>query len=291
MTTMAGLDERNRLIGDGYAVVENVLDAGCQARLKSLATQCVAALGPEHRDRYRSEGSLIPIADHPAFAEVVAYRPALDAFASLGLTGVQFSSGYVISKPPGGPALFWHQDWWGWDDPISLTDRLAQFFVFYYLSDTSPENGCLRVIPGTHRRRHPMHDVMDAHGDTLARVDDPDSAAFADHPDAVPVAVRAGDMVIGDARLIHGSNPNRSGAERTLITLWYHPDCRSLPEPIRARIQEIFCRRGVDTDAGAGELYPGIWPEPQRSLVAPLLPDYSGTAAPQPWTRTPVGLR
>ena len=47
-------------------------------------------------------------------------------FERLGLQGTRFSSGYVISKPAGGPALFWHQDWWGWRHPISREGRIAQ---------------------------------------------------------------------------------------------------------------------------------------------------------------------
>ncbi len=282
---------RSRLFDDGYAVVEDVLDGPALARLQALAAGCVADLTEAHRAKYRSEGSLIPVADYPAFAEFIAHPGLLSAFDRLGLEDVRFTSGYVISKPPRGPALFWHQDWWGWDDPISYTDRLAQFFVFLYLTDTTPENGCLRVVPGTHRRRHPMHDMMEAHSDDLAQVADPDDPAFAEHPDAVAVPVRAGDMVIGDARLIHGAYPNRSDSERTLITLWFHPGYAALPEPIRARLQEIYCRRGVDTDADAATgLYPDIWPEPERAKLAGLLPDYAGTAAPQAWNRTPAGL-
>ncbi len=280
-----------RLLQDGYTVVRDVLDGNSLARLQALAAGCVADLSPEHRARYRSEGSLIPVADHPAFAEFIAHPGLLSAFARLGLEDVRFTSGYVISKPPRGPALFWHQDWWGWDHPISYTDRLAQFFVFLYLTDTHPGNGCLRVIPGTHRRRHPMHDMMEAHSDDLAQVIDPDDPAFAEHPEAVAVPVRAGDMVIGDARLIHGAYPNRSDAERTLITLWFHPDYATLPEPIRARLQEIYCRRGVDTDTEAATgLYPDRWPEAARARLAGLLPDYTGTAIPQAWNRTPVHL-
>ncbi len=282
---------RSRLFADGYAVVKDVLDGPSLVRLQSLAARCVAGLSPEHRAKYRSEGSLIPVADHPAFAEFIAHPGLLSAFGRLGLEDVRFTSGYVISKPPNSPALFWHQDWWGWDDPISYTDRLAQVFVFLYLTDTTPENGCLRVIPGTHRRRHPMHDMMEAHSDELAQVTDPDDPAFAEHPDAVAVPVRAGDMVIGDARLIHGAYPNSSDAERTLITLWYHPDYAALPEPIRARLQEIYCRRGVDTDAAsASGLYPDNWPQTERARLAGLLPDYAGDATPQAWNRTPAGL-
>ena len=127
------------------------------------------------------------------------------------LHGTLFSSGYVISKPPGGPALFWHQDWWGWQHPISRDDRIAQVALFLYMTDTTRENGCLRLIPGTHRRPHPLHDLVDAHDPTLAEVKNPDDAAFASHADEVDVPVTAGDVVVVDARLIHGAHPNRSG--------------------------------------------------------------------------------
>ncbi len=288
---MPETDNRTQLFDLGYTVVKDVLDASSRERLQALAAQCVGGLSAEHRAKYRSEGSLIPVADHPAFAEFIGHPSILSSFKRLGLRDVRFTSGYVISKPPQGPALFWHQDWWGWDDPMSYTDRLAQFFVFLYLTDTKPENGCLRVIPGTHRNRHPMHDMMDAHTDELAQVADPNSAAYADHPDTVAVPVNAGDMVIGDARLIHGAYPNTSGSERTLITLWYHPDYGTLPEPIRSRLQEIYCRRGVDTDSDAESgLYPDTWPEAERAKIAGLLPDYAGAAAPHPWNRTPTRL-
>jgi len=287
---MTDLDKRAQLFDSGYTIVEGVLDGGALDRLRSLSARCLAELSPEHRAKYRSEGSLIPVADYPEFADFIGHKAIRSAFDRLGLDDVRFTSGYVISKPPQGPALFWHQDWWGWDDPISYTDRLAQVFVFLYLTDTNPENGCLRVIPGTHRKRHPMHDVMDAHSEDMARIADPDSAAYADHPDAVAVPVKSGDMVIGDARLIHGAYPNTSRSERTLITLWYHPDYGTLPEPIRARLQEIYCRRGVDTDSDSGGLYPETWPRAERDKLAGLLPDCAGSAAPQPWNRMPVGL-
>ncbi|MEC8595240.1 MAG: phytanoyl-CoA dioxygenase family protein [SAR324 cluster bacterium] len=56
-----------------------------------------------------------------------------------------------ISKPPKSPALFWHQDWWDWNEPSSFTYQMAQVFVMIYLKDTTPQNGCLRVIPGSNK--------------------------------------------------------------------------------------------------------------------------------------------
>ena len=129
---------------------------------------------------------------------------------------------------------------------------------------------------------------MDAHEPTLAEVRNPDDAAFASHPDEVDVPVAAGDVVVVDARLIHGAHPNRSGRERTNITLWWHPDYDGLPASLRARIWKLYRREEIDTDAAPGRtLRPDIWPEPARSQVTPFLVTEPGPVAPEPWNRTP----
>ena len=279
---------RRQLLDDGYCLVPGVLDPPSLGAVRKMAEAALATVGPEHRAQWKSQGSLVALSDHPASAELIAH-PALRAtFGRMGLGGARFSSGYVISKPPGGPALFWHQDWWGWRHPISRTGRIAQIALFLYMTDTRRENGCLRVIPGSHRRRHPLHEVIDAHDPALAAVEHPDDPAFASHPDQVDVPVTAGDVVIADARLIHGAHPNRTDRERTNITLWWHPHYADLPAEIRARLWRVVEREETDTDTAADRsLRPRLWPEPSRSRVLPVMVEDPGPAAPEPWVRTP----
>jgi hypothetical protein len=275
---------------DGVTVVPGVLDARLLARLRRHSAALLDALPAEERARTRSTGSLIHIAADPVFAELIAWAPALASLERLGLGGARFSSGYVISKPPGGPPLFWHQDWWGWSDPLSYGEEPLQVFLMYYLTDTTPENGCLRLVPGSHRRYHPLHDLLpSAHGEALARASDPEHPAFRPVEGEVALPVRAGDLVIGDARLLHGAYANRSDAERTLITLWYHPHFREQPEAMQARVGAIVRREGVDTDptAEAGRPFCAGWPAGARALVEPLLATYDGKAEPMPWARNP----
>jgi ectoine hydroxylase-related dioxygenase (phytanoyl-CoA dioxygenase family) len=59
-----------------------------------------------------------------------------------------------------------------------------------------------------------------AHGPELQQAE-LDHPAFQDHPDAVDLPVRAGDLVINDARLLHGAWPNRTGHRRTLLLQWH----------------------------------------------------------------------
>lgn len=279
---------RRRLVEDGYCRIPGGLDSGILRSVQEMAATALAAVDAEHRARWRSQGSLVPLADHPPFAALIAHPGLQEMFSRMGFDDTRFTSGYVISKPPGGPALFWHQDWWGWRHPISRTDRIAQIALFLYLTDTRRENGCLRVIPGSHRRPHPLHDVIDAHDPALASVENPDDPAYAPHPDQVDVPVTAGDVVVADARLVHGAHPNRSDRERTNITLWWHPGYSELPPGIRARLWSIVRREEVDTDPAAGRaLHPHRWPEPWRSLVLPVMADDPGPVAPEPWVRQP----
>ena len=279
---------RCQLESAGFCHVPGVLDPAALRATREAAETALGTVDTEHRAQWRSQGSLVPVADHPAFAPLIAHAGFQEMFGRLGLPGTRFSSGYVISKPPGGPALFWHQDWWGWQHPISREGRVAQVALFLYMTDTTRQNGCLRLIPGTHRRPHALHELVDAHDPALAEVQNPEDAAFAPHPDEVDVPVTAGDVVVVDARLIHGAHPNRSGRERTNITLWWHPDYEALPASLRARIWKLYRREEIDTDAAPGRsLRPDIWPEPQRSQVTPFLVTDPGPVAPEPWNRTP----
>lgn len=289
---MPDIDFQQLLAGfrrDGFAVARGLLPPDLVRHLQAEATRILPTIDGEHRARNRSQGSLVQLAEHPSFAPLIGSAALRTAFAGMGFPDPRYTSGYLISKPPHSPALFWHQDWWGWDDPVSYTDFIAQFFVMVYLTDTSPANGCLRVLPGSHRRPHPLHKAIQAHDESLSRVVEPDHPLYQMHPDAVPVPVKTGDVVFGDARLIHSAYPNASDAERSLLTLWYHPDFKALPAGIRATIRNVYDRREGDTDpAAAGAMTLDGWPAQAKAQVADLLPPPNPPGAvPHPWNRVP----
>ena len=107
----------------------------------------------------------------------------------------------------------------------------------YYLVDTTPHNGCLSLLRGSHLQRHRMHDeVPDAHTDELRRFTDPDYSAYQSLAEEVDVPVKAGDLVIGDSRLLHSAHANKSDHRRTVVTLWYFPYFELLSDGLRAAI-------------------------------------------------------
>ena len=276
------------LLTDGFCVIENALDPPLLESVQRTSAEVLERVSAEHRAQNRSQGSLVNTADYPDYATLIGNPRARAAFSELEFADPRFSSGYLISKPPGGPPLFWHQDWWGWDDPISYTEAVAQVFLMYYLTDTSLENGCLRVVPGSHRRKHALHDADQAHDEALSRVDNPTDPLYGALAEEKAVPVRAGDLVIGDSRLLHAAYANQSSQERSLITLWYHPDFGSLPAGMRARIREIHERRGVDTDAAAADsLKLDDWPREAKGMIADLLPPPVPGVEPHAWNRKP----
>ena len=265
-----------QLIEGGYCLIKDLLDANMLARLQHTSDRLLDAQDDTQRQAQRSTGSMISVFDDPLFAELVAYPRARDALYRLGFVHPRWSSGFVISKPPQSPALFWHQDWWGWNDTSSYTPIPQQLFLMYYLVDTTPENGCLRLLRGSHLKRHSMHDtVPDAHTDELRRMVDPDHPAYQSIAEEVDVPVKAGDLVIGDSRILHSAHANKSAHRRTVITLWYHPYYDILPAGLRAAIGRKKERVGWDAES---------W---QKVEEAGLVAEYEGDAEPVEWNRIP----
>ena len=109
---------RQNLLEEGYCVFESIFLPEELSLIKDVSIKALSELPPAHRERNKSQGSLILIADYPDFSDLIAHPALFKAFNVLGFADTRFSSGYIISKPQQSPALFWHQDWWGWGDPI-----------------------------------------------------------------------------------------------------------------------------------------------------------------------------
>ena len=160
MTNPGGPELRRRIVEDGFAIVPNVLDRAMLGTVANLSARMLASAPRAHLEANRTTGSMLSIAGEPDFADLIAWAPTLGAIRAMDFGRLAFSAGYVISKPPGGPRLFWHQDWLWWTHPVSRSEVPHQLFAMYYLVDTDRANGCLRVVPGSHARRLPAHDRL-----------------------------------------------------------------------------------------------------------------------------------
>ena len=100
-------------------------------------------------------------------------------------------------------------------DPMPI-----MMFGMIYLVDTSPENGCLRVIPGSHRKEGKVWDVLRGNNH-LSEDAKSDLGSEIFSAPGVDVPMKAGDLLLGASRLLHGTHKNASDHRRTCITLWY----------------------------------------------------------------------
>ena len=267
--------EREQLVSDGFCIIPEVLDAGMLDSLRRESSALLDQLTEEEKRIQGGQGAWQPIPYTPSvFSELISWPRALAALADLGFGAVRYLSGFIISREPRTRAAYWHQDWMYWDEPESADPLPVKVFLMYYLVDTAPANGCLRVIPGSHRRRYPQHEY-EGHG-TDIRYEDPDtSVKYADAARQIDVPIAAGDLLVGDSRVLHAPRANRTDQRRTVLTMWYLPRWDELSERMRASY------------AANHRAFPAEAPRELLERLLPLSPRYSGSAAPAVTNRRP----
>ncbi len=123
---------------------------------------------------------------------------------------------------------------------MTFRPEASQAAMLCYLDDTNASTGALRVLPGSHLRSAEIHAVLpDAHREVSALAFD--HAAFADHPDHVTLELHAGDAVLVDYRLLHGTHPNTGDGRRDCVLLNFAPAWRDLPDDVRGPLDRRSC--------------------------------------------------
>ena len=260
---------RDQLIDNGYCVFPQLLETDLLQRVRRVSRQLLDENSAEEKRKRGHQGNVISLAyQDPVFSELIALPAALEALAALGFARPRYFGGAIIAKEAGSPPLYWHQDWTYWGEPESADPVPHQVFLMWYLTDTSRPNGCLRVVPGSHRMRLEAHDRIGTHDDGIRNQNPETSAGYQPLPGEVDVAVTAGDVVIGDARVLHAAHANTTDQRRTVITLWYVPRYDELSEKVQAGYQSQV------------RSMPDSVEEEERELLAPVLVDYRGAAQP-----------
>lgn len=248
---------RQQLLTDGFCLVDGELPDGSVERLRVWSDAWLTR--SEHPPHWKYQGSDVKISGirnrskrspefpHDEVVDFLIEHPA-SIMSALGMGDLKSGGVFqIISKPPRAPALYWHQDWARWDDPMSMSPWPQQVFLNWYLTDTDIENGCLRVIPGSHLRRLELHDhLVQAHEAGGYDIKETNEWMFIDHPDAVDVPVKVGQLMIGDARLLHSTHPNRSTERRTVLLGWYYRRSNETPVDWQGTVPQEIVDRDPD---------------------------------------------
>ena len=249
MTPEKAIAKRTDLEHDGYCVIDDILsdDFLQELRDESEALMKDWIMPPDFK--YQGQHVTETAANNASIQKLIDWQPARSALEEIGYGDFESGGGIIIlTKDPGEPPLYWHQDWMQWNDPISLSPWPQVIFLSYYLQDTSIENGCLKVIPGTHHTRISLHDQMvPAHEQGARTIPEDHPVMFSDHPDQVDVCVKAGSLVLADARLLHSAYRNQTDVRRTLILAW-HRRPYGAPEHWNGDIPDAIVHRDPETE-------------------------------------------
>ena len=166
---------------------------------------------------------------------MIAHPNVLDAVESvLGPNLIVRDSGWFVKMPGDKKYVSWHQDatYWGLHPPKVTTAWIA-------LSESNSENGCMRVVPGSHKKPLP-HVETYAPENALSRGQE--IAVEVTESEAVDITLLPGDISLHDIAIVHGSKANTSDKPRIGIAVRYMPpeviqdgDVRQLGLLVRGR--------------------------------------------------------
>jgi non-heme Fe2+,alpha-ketoglutarate-dependent halogenase len=193
----------------------------------------ITVLSPDEARHYRSKleaaeqaaGGALPGAfrhkPHLVYTwaqELIRHPRILDAIEDLiGPDILAWESVFFIKEPKTEDYISWHQDitYWGLDQEGDVVT------AWVALSPSNPKSGCMRVVPGTHRREVVPHaDTFGAHN-MLSRGQE--IAVEVEEARAVDLVLRPGQMSLHHVKIFHGSHRNRAEDRRIGFAIRYLP--------------------------------------------------------------------
>ncbi|MFB6176665.1 MAG: phytanoyl-CoA dioxygenase family protein [Halobaculum sp.] len=172
-------------------------------------------------DGYRDNPYMARHLDCPAVYELCARSEITDAVESILGENLLLWSTTLFEKEPGGTDFAWHQDqrYFQLEPPLNVSAWIA-------LTDSTVKNGCMQVIPGSHKEvvphiENPARPVFD-------KVAHPDHV---DEDEAVDIELSPGECILFNERLLHRSRENTADRRRFGLS---------------ARITKPYCLVGAD---------------------------------------------
>jgi chlorinating enzyme len=217
---------------DGYVMPFRAMSAVDAARCRQRIEAYEASSGCDANATLKIKGHLA----FPWLVELGRKSVILDAVEQLIGPNILLFGASIFAKNACDPRyVSWHQDsaYFG----LSPHEEVTAWVAF---TDSNPANGCLRVLPGSHRGHDLKHvetharDNMLAKGQTIMGVDE--SAA-------VDLVLSAGEFSLHHERTAHGSPANDSADRRIGFAFFY------MPTHVRSTIgrRKALLVRGVDT--------------------------------------------
>ncbi len=199
---------------DGYFCPIRVLTAEAAADYRARLEAAEAAAGGSLPGPYKHKPHLVY-----GFAQALIREPRiLDAIeAVIGPDILCWETVFFTKEPHTQDFISWHQDitYWGLEAEGDVVT------AWVALSPSTPESGCMRVVPGTHRREVVAHADTFGEGNMLSRGQE--IAVEVDEAHAVDLVLQPGQMSLHHVKIFHGSHENRADDRRIGFAIRYLP--------------------------------------------------------------------
>ena len=151
------------------------------------------------------------------FLQLAMHPPIIDLVEQLIGPDIILWGCHVFCKPASeGYETPWHQDGHYW--PIR---PLANCTVWVALEPSTQENGCLRVIPGSHTAKQLYEHLHEDRNDLT--LNQRMAEGTFDESQAADLELQPGEMSMHDIYMIHGAKANTSQQRRTGVALRFMP--------------------------------------------------------------------
>ena len=229
------IDQKNSWNDFGYILIPNFVDEKFCDEMNKEVTNIIKSIIPEESafsHAYAGDGhiairemkptedpksiedeisKLFRIHSRGIFNEFINNQVLCDILEDILGPNVDCFLSQFIFKNPGAWGQPWHQD-----SSYFPFDREPQVGAWLATSEATLENGCLVILPGSHKEHLHEHLPDDREGSNYGYTEIKDQ----DFSKEVPMTLNTGDLLLFHSFLMHKSYDNNSQARRTAMV--YH---------------------------------------------------------------------
>ncbi|MDQ2732409.1 MAG: phytanoyl-CoA dioxygenase family protein [Armatimonadota bacterium] len=241
----ASADEVRFYREQGYLKFGRIFTAEEMDNLRLHVDDMIAQL-PEGK---RPESLDVPHFSDPWLFRYLAHPKVLDVIEDFIGPDIVLWSSHFIAKPKGdGRAVPWHTDgaYWG-----SMLQPMNVITLWLAVDPSTRTNGCMRVIPASHRGAPVGMDQYEGVDTTQNVFHVEIKRELMDEDKAVDLELAVGECHFHDAWTLHSSIPNTSSQRRCGYTMRYMPaDVHFVGDAAWQNKHRIYLLRGEDRTGG-----------------------------------------
>lgn len=201
----------------GYLLIPNLIEPAVVDELRESVLDVLEANGVSRSQLDHASSTADKLRQNPQYLKGSLLDELINGEATMALASrliggraVRYLPFTAVKAGGGGGQFHFHQD----NNYTQHDPALGSINIWVALVDMTPENGCLQMVPASHKAG-----VLDwenaGDGDSHRKV-------VVDPKTFLPIRMRAGDAVAFTRLTVHGSGPNYTDRARVAYGLQYH---------------------------------------------------------------------